>query len=62
MWFDRVKLESNTTPTFLTLVLVRPDYQGYWLFLEPMKINSVFSGLSLNLFEFICEHEIWNAI
>ena len=52
-WSERVKFESNTTPRFLTRVLVRPEYQEYWkvrkeLFLEPIKINSALSGFSFN--------------
>ena len=59
-WSERVKLESNTTLSFLTLsagetrlprMFIRKCGRScLQLFLEPIKINSVLSGFSFNLF------------
>ena len=49
-WFEKLKLESNTTLRFLTLCAGSEGGVVYD-FWEPMRINSVLSGLSFNLFE-----------
>ena len=59
-WWERDKLNSNTTPRFLTfsagetrmplILIVKCGRSCLLLFLEPIKINSVLSGFGFHLF------------
>ena len=58
-WFEKLKLESNTTPRLLVLCwrdLISQNIDRevreelVTIFWEPMRMNSVLSRLSVNLF------------